>query len=76
MPVRNRFVGDTSSHIEHQNSGLATDVVTVTQATELLLAGGVPAVEDDGAQVGVERKRVHLDTLGGYAKRKRKQRQN
>ena len=36
------------------------DVVTISESSELLLAGGVPHVEADGASVGVEHERVHL----------------
>ena len=35
---------------------------TVAEAAELLLAGGVPHVEDERAAVGVEQQRVHLHT--------------
>lgn len=42
------------------------DIVAITQTTELLLAGGVPHVEANGAAVGVERQRVHLHTQGGW----------
>lgn len=39
---------------------LSTNVVAVAQSSELLLAGGVPAVEDDLAQRCVEGQRVHF----------------
>ena len=39
---------------------LYLDVVTISESSELLLAGGVPHVEADGASVGVEHERVHL----------------
>lgn len=42
------------------------DVVTVTESAELLLSSGVPNVEADGTEVGVEGERVDLDTKGGY----------
>lgn len=38
------------------------DVVTVTKSTELFLSCGIPNVEADGTKVGVESKRVNLDT--------------
>jgi hypothetical protein len=37
-------------------------LVSVTETSESLLASGVPHVELDGAQVGVEEERVHLHT--------------
>ena len=39
---------------------LYLDVVTISESSKLLLAGGVPHVEADGASVGVEHERVHL----------------
>ncbi len=40
-------------------------LVSVTETSELLLTGGVPNVEADGAVVGVEDHGVDLDTEGG-----------
>ena len=37
MPVGNVLVGDTRGDIEHDDTALAVDVVTVTETTELLL---------------------------------------
>ena len=51
MPVGNVLVGDTGSDIEHDDTGLAVDVVTITETTELLLTSGVPYIELDVAQV-------------------------
>jgi hypothetical protein len=45
VPVGDVLVGDTGSDIEHDDTALAVDVVTVTETTELLLAGGVPNIE-------------------------------
>jgi hypothetical protein len=66
VPVGNVLVGNSGSNIEHDDTTLALDVVTVTETTELLLSGSVPDVEADGTEVGVELKRVDLDTEGGY----------
>ena len=65
MPVGDVLVCDTRGNIEHDDTALAVDVVAVTETTELLLSRGIPDVEADGAQVGVELERVHLDTEGG-----------
>lgn len=51
VPVRNILVGDTGGDIEHDDTGLAVDVVTITETTELLLAGGIPDIELDVTQV-------------------------
>ena len=65
MPVGDVLVRDTRSNVEHDDTALALDVVTIAETTELLLAGGIPDVEADGAEVGGEGKRVHFNTEGG-----------
>lgn len=47
VPVGNVLVGDTGGNIEHDDTALAVDVVTITETTELLLSSGVPHVELD-----------------------------
>jgi hypothetical protein len=54
MPVGDVLVGDSGCHIEHDNAALALDVISITEATKLLLASGIPDVETDGAEVGCE----------------------
>ena len=51
MPVGDVLVCDTRSHVKHDDTALAVDVVSVTETTELLLACGVPYIELDGAKV-------------------------
>ena len=51
VPVGNVLVGDTGGNVEHDDTGLAVDVVTITETTELLLTGGVPDIELNGSQV-------------------------
>jgi hypothetical protein len=51
VPVGNVLVGDTGGDIEHDDTGLAVDIVAITEATELLLAGGIPDIKLDVAQV-------------------------
>lgn len=51
MPVGNVLVGDAGGNIEHDDTALAVDVVTVTETTELLLAGGIPDIELDLTKV-------------------------
>lgn len=65
MPVGDVLVGDTGSNIEHDDTALALDVVSIAETTELLLSSGVPDVEADGTEVGGEGERVDLDTEGG-----------
>lgn len=51
MPVGNVLVGDTGGNVEHDDTALAVDVVSITETTELLLAGGVPDIELNLSQV-------------------------
>ena len=51
MPVGDVLVGDAGSDIEHDDAALSVDVVTVAETTELLLAGSVPDIEGDLAEV-------------------------
>jgi hypothetical protein len=66
VPVGDVLVGDTGGDIEHDDTALAIDVVTVTETTKLLLTGGIPDVETDLAIVGGEVERVDLDTKSGH----------
>lgn len=45
VPVGDVLVGDAGSHIEHDDTALAVDVVTITKTTELLLTSCVPDIE-------------------------------
>lgn len=45
MPVGDVLVGDTGGDIEHDDTALAVDVVSITETAKLLLAGGIPDVE-------------------------------
>ena len=51
VPVGNVLVCDARGDVEHDDAALAVDVVSITQATELLLACRVPDVELDGSEV-------------------------
>lgn len=45
MPVRNVLVRNARGDIEHDDTALAVDVITVSQTTKFLLAGSVPDIE-------------------------------
>lgn len=45
MPVGDVLVRDAGCHVEHNDTALAVDVVTITKTTELLLTGGIPHIE-------------------------------
>lgn len=51
MPVGDVLVCDTRSHVKHDDTALAVDVVSITKTAELLLTCGVPDIELDGAEV-------------------------
>jgi len=65
MPVGDVLVGDAGGDVEHDDAALTLNVVPIAKATKFLLAGSVPAVEADTAEVGVEGKRVDLNTKRG-----------
>ena len=69
VPVGNVLVGDSGSNIKHDDTTLSLDVVSISETTEFLLSSGIPNVEADGTEVGVESQWVNLDTEGGWSVR-------
>jgi hypothetical protein len=51
VPVGDVLVGDTGGNIEHDDTALAVDVVTITETAELLLTSGIPDIELDSTEV-------------------------
>lgn len=47
VPVGDILVGNTGGDIEHDDTTLSVDVVTITETTKLLLTGSVPDIELD-----------------------------
>lgn len=47
VPVGNVLVGNARGDIEHDDTALSVDVVSVTETTELLLTSSVPDIELD-----------------------------
>ena len=45
VPVGNVLVGDAGGDVEHDDTALAVDVVSITEAAKLLLASRVPDIE-------------------------------
>ena len=70
MPVGHILIRDTGGNVEHDDTALPLDVVTITETTELFLSSGIPNVEADSTEVSGERKRVNLNTKGGCEKGK------
>jgi hypothetical protein len=54
VPVGNVLVGDSGGNIKHDDTTLSLDVITISETTEFLLSSGIPNVEADGTEVGVE----------------------
>lgn len=54
MPIWDVLIGDAGSDVEHDDTALALDIVTITEATKLLLTSGIPHVEADRAKVRCE----------------------
>ena len=65
VPLGHVGVGDAGADVKHDDTAVATDVISVSESTEFLLTGGIPNIEDDVSVGGVERHGVHLDTKGG-----------
>lgn len=65
VPVGNVLVGDSGSDIEHDDTTLALDVVSITETTKLLLSSGIPDVEADGAEVGREGEGMYFHAKSG-----------
>lgn len=65
MPVGYIFVGDTRGDVEHDDTALPLDVISITETTKFLLSSCVPNVETDSTEVGVECERVDFNTEGG-----------
>lgn len=65
MPVGDVLVGNTRGHIEHDNTALAVDVVSITKTTELLLTSSVPDIKLNRSEVGGETQRVNFHTQSG-----------
>ena len=75
MPVGHVLVCDTRGDIEHDDTALSVDVVSIAETDKLLLTCRVPDVELDGAEVllsrqyGVSRGRSDRGTYGSEAER-------
>jgi hypothetical protein len=74
VPVGDVLVGNAGGNIEHDDTALAVDVVTVTETTELLLTGGIPDIELNLTEVlrwisTPHRSTWGRETYGGEAKR-------
>lgn len=51
MPVWHILVCNTRGHIKHDDTALSVDVITISQATKLFLAGRIPHIKLNAAVV-------------------------
>jgi hypothetical protein len=61
VPVGNRLVGNATRHVKHDDSALAHNVVSVAEASKLLLASRVPDIVADGSAVCMKQERMDFD---------------
>jgi hypothetical protein len=62
VPVRDILVRDSRGDVKHEDSALALDIISIAKSAEFLLAGSIPDIEADGAEVGCESQRVDFNT--------------
>lgn len=63
MPVGNILVGDSGSNVEHDDTTVTIDVVTVSETSKLLLTGSIPHIELELPKVGEEAKGAINNTI-------------
>ena len=64
VPLWNVGVGDTGADIEHDDTAVASDIIAVTESSELLLTGSIPNVENYLTMRGIEGHGMNFDTEG------------
>lgn len=62
VPLWNILVSDSGADIEHDDTAVATNVVSVSESSELLLSSGIPNIEKDLSLGSEEWHWMHLDT--------------
>jgi hypothetical protein len=65
VPLGHVGVSDARAHIEHDDTTVASNIVTITKASKLLLTSGIPNVEVDLTVVGEEGHGVDFDSESG-----------
>jgi len=58
VPVWNVLVGNPRGDVEHDDTALTVDVVSISQPTKLLLTSGIPNIELEFTKVGKKSKRA------------------
>jgi hypothetical protein len=65
VPVGDMLVRLTVGNIEHDDSSISEDVVSITKTPEFLLSGSIPTIETNHTTVRLEIKRMDLNTQSG-----------
>jgi hypothetical protein len=65
VPLGNVFVGDSSGDIKHEDSGIGSNVVSLSESAQLLLASGIPNTQLDWSVVSIKGDGADFNTLGG-----------
>ena len=65
VPLLDVGVGDTGADVEHDDSALSTNVVSISESSELLLACSVPNIEEHLSVGGMEWHGVDLHSQCG-----------
>lgn len=61
MPVGNILVGDSGRDVEHNDTTLTLDIVSIPKPTKPFLACSIPNIETDSSEISRERQRMDLD---------------
>ena len=65
VPLGHVLVSDPGGDVEHEDGCIGANIISLSQTTQLLLAGGVPDAQLDGAVVSIESDGAHFNTLSG-----------
>ena len=64
VPLWHVLISDSGADIEHDDTAVTTNVVSISESSELLLTGGIPNVEEDHTFAGIEWHWMDFDTEG------------
>ena len=64
VPLWNVLIGDSGADIEHDDTAVSTNVITISETTKLFLTGGIPHVEANLTLRGEKLHWVDFDTEG------------
>jgi hypothetical protein len=65
VPLWNILISDSGADIEHDNTAVSVDIVSISESSQFLLTSGIPNVEKDLTFGSEERHWMYLDSKGG-----------